>query len=210
MTHSLHRDGTAESLKNDYVFLSTPAIGFNHEGSAAKFERILEIVYEVGPTNIGSYDTGTVLTGVTFEQIRDELDDCARVRCVFSDLEEIRGVLQRLKEEDLGVSIVISGLIPEILDLAREMELCPHTINLSLGVQGNTDRLPSETVLQFMTMCGHGMVSKNLVEQMIEDVKAGRRSPRKAAERMALPCVCGIFNQKRAEALLTEIAENSG
>jgi len=196
-----------ESLKNDYVFLSTPAIGVNDEGAAPKFERILEIVYDAGPTNIGSYDTGTVLTGVTLEDIRREISDQGRIRCVFSDLDRVREVLQQLNEEDLGISIVISGLIDEIVEVAGQVGLCPHSANLSLGVQGNKKRLPNETVLQFTTMCGHGMVSPNLVRKLIEDVKTRRATPKKAAETMALPCVCGIFNQERAEALLTGILE---
>jgi hypothetical protein len=209
MTHSLHRRGSSDSLKNDYVFLSTPAIGFNEAGAAPRFERILEVVYEAEPTNIGSYDTGTVLAGATYEDIREELKDTARIRCVFSDLESVRTVLKKLKEEELGISIVISGLIEELLKVAREVGLCPHTANLSLGIHGRTDRLPSETALQFMTMCGHGMVSAELVEELIEDVKTGRYSPQQAAERMGRPCVCGIFNQHRAEQLLTELANDS-
>ncbi len=206
MTHSLHRRGSRESLKGDYVFLSTPAVGVNHEGCRPKMQRILEIVYQAGPTNIGSYDTGTVLTGVTYEDIRAELDDTGRIRCVFSDLKKVRAVLRRLKSEELGISIVISGLVDEVLQAAAEEGLCPHTANLSLGIHGATEKLPGETILRFMTMCGHGMVSAGIVEQLMDEVKEGKRKPKAAAELMARPCVCGIFNQERAADLLSEIA----
>lgn len=208
MTHSLHRKGRRASLERDYVFLATPAIGVNHVGCRPRLERILEIVYEVKPTNIGSYDTGTVLTGVTYDDIRAEMDDASRIRCVFSDLEDVRTVLRRLKEEDLGISIVISGLIDDVLRVAAEEGLCPHTVNLSLGIHGASEGLPGETVLHFMTMCGHGMISAGIVDRLIEDVKGGRRSAREAAEVMARPCVCGIFNQERAREMLTEICKS--
>ena len=54
-------------------------------------------------------------------------------------------------------------------------------------------------------MCGHGMVAFNLVRKMIEDIKTGRRTVKDAAEELAKPCQCGVFNPGRAEALLEEI-----
>lgn len=208
MTHSLHRRGHRESLESDYVFLATPAIGVNHVGCHPRLERILEIVYEVGPTNIGSYDTGTVLAGVTYDDIKAALHDASRIRCVFSDLDEVRTILRRLREEDLGISIVISGLIDEVLGVAAEEGLCPHTVNLSLGIHGSSEDLPGESILRLMTMCGHGMISAGIVDQLIEQVKRGHCSPREAAEVMARPCVCGIFNQQRARDLLTIIRDS--
>ena len=51
-------------------------------------------------------------------------------------------------------------------------------------------------------MCGHALVSKELVRKLKADVQAGRLSKKEAARQMAEPCVCGVFNMERAEALL--------
>ena len=55
-------------------------------------------------------------------------------------------------------------------------------------------------------MCGHGMVSFNLVREGIEDARRGWITAEKAAERWAEPCVCGIFNPVRATRLLRWVA----
>ncbi len=51
-------------------------------------------------------------------------------------------------------------------------------------------------------MCGHGMVSFNLIRKMIEQVRLRRMTPKQAARMMAKCCECGAFNPARAEALL--------
>ncbi len=206
MTHSLHRRGSPESLRDDYVLLATAAAGVNHEGSKDKLRRVLEIVYEEEPANVGSYETGTIYAGVSMEDIKASLAEVPRVRCCFSSREKMKRVLQRVKEMDLGISITVSGLIDEVLEMARELGIKPHSINLSLDIWGKKEELPSEEVLEFVTMCGHGLISKDLVEKCIADVRSGKRTPRQAAELIARPCVCGIFNPDRAENLLARYA----
>lgn len=39
MSHTLHRVGTEENLKHDFVFLCMPSKDINHEGSAPKLRR---------------------------------------------------------------------------------------------------------------------------------------------------------------------------
>ena len=94
MSHSLHRRGTCESLKDDFVLLVTPSVGINNKGSADSLWKILDIVQEVGPDNLGSYETGTIYTGATVEEIRTAMGDTPRVRCCFDSREKMRfGVL---------------------------------------------------------------------------------------------------------------------
>ena len=86
-----------------------------------------------------------------------------------------------------------------------------HTAQCSLGVWGKVERLPQAEILDISTMCGHGMISFNLVRRMATDVRNHSISLEEAAGIMAKPCVCGIFNPKRAEDLLmTYIAGSSG
>jgi uncharacterized Zn finger protein len=65
--------------------------------------------------------------------------------------------------------------------------------------------LPEREILEFNTMCGHGMVSFNLIRKMIEYVKLRRLTPKKAARMMAKCCECGAFNPVRAEMLLEKM-----
>ena len=51
------------------------------------------------------------------------------------------------------------------------------------------------------------MISVNLVKKMIADIRKGIITPKKAAQKLAEPCVCGIFNPEKAERLLTELSE---
>jgi hypothetical protein len=196
--------GTCENLKEDYVILVTPAVGINNVNSQDKLRNILDKIFELGPTNIGSYETGTIFSGATIEQIKEQLSETPRVRCCFSDREKIKELVRYIKEKDFGLSVTISGLTEDVLKMAEELNINPHSINLSLGIYGKTEKLPSEEVLEFITMCGHGMISRHLVAKLIDEVRQGKRTIDKAAEIMARPCVCGIFNTERAKKLLAK------
>src|SRR5512138_2983750 len=203
MTHSLHRRGSVEELRDDYVLMITPAIGFNHEGKTEALRKAVDIVFEVGPNNIASIEaTGTIFTGTTKDDIKNNMHDKGRVRCCFSSREKIADVVRRLHEADLGLSIVVSGLIEEVVPMAKASGFEPHTINLSLGIHGNTSCLPDEDVLEITTMCGHALVANNLAKAMMKEVKAGRKSLDDAAIKLAQPCFCGIFNTERAKQIL--------
>ena len=202
MTHSLHRRGTEESLKDDYIILITAASGINHVGSKEPMNKVLDAVLEVGPDNIGSNETGTILSGVTLEEIRAGFTNVPRVRCNYASKDKAFAAIKKMKELDTGLSVTLSGPTGDILDMCKELEIKPHSVNFSLDIWGKKEKLPSEEVLELLTMCGHGLVSKYLVEEIIDKVKKGKMSPKKAAEKIGHPCVCGIYNPVRAEELL--------
>ncbi|MGI6129794.1 MAG: hypothetical protein ACOYEO_06870 [bacterium] len=210
MTHSLYRRGSAESLKSDYVLLITPAAHINHIGSHKKLQEIVDFIAEVGPTNIGSYEVRNIYDGSTIEDIRDNLikAEVPRVRCCFSDRDKLMYVLKKIKENNYGISVTVSGLTNEVLEMANELDCKPHSINLALGVWGRTDKLPAETIMEIVTMCGHGMMAKSLVEEQAELVRQGRKTAREAAEELARPCTCGIVNVDRAEEILKTFLAN--
>lgn len=210
MTHSLHRRGTPESLKEDYVLLVTAAADVNHHGSKEKLRQILEVVYDVGPCNIGSYDTGTVLAGVNIEEIKAALNEVPRVRCCFSSKEKIKEAIRRIKELDLGMSVTVQGPTEDIMAMSQELGIKPHSVNLSLDIWGKKEALPTEEVLEFVTMCGHGLISRYLVEKAINEVKTGKKTPREAAVMIGQPCVCGIYNPDRAVKLFEKYVPAAG
>lgn len=208
MTHSLHRLGSIESLKNDYVMYARCSRGINLEGAEPKVRRIVEIVFDEGPTNAGdSPHHASIADGKLTRETALEFQKNTRgFICCFSDREKVKRVLARLKEEDLGISIVVSGLIDEVMGMARELELKPHTINLSLGIRGKKKLLPHPEVMEFTTMCGHGLVAASLVEKAIAEMKAGTKTAEDAARMVGIPCICGIVNLKRAAGMLEKQA----
>jgi hypothetical protein len=83
-----------------------------------------------------------------------------------------------------------------------------HSVEHSLGFWGATDRLPEREVLEFHTLCGHGMVSFNLIRKMVEYVGLRRLTPKEAAKIMGKCCECGVFNTVRAEILLERMVSS--
>ena len=205
MTHSLHRRGTKKSLEKDYVFLCTPAKGLNNQGATQKLLKVLDIVMDLGPSNIGFYGHGSLLSDISISEVKNNFHDNSRIRCSFDEKEKIKYLLQRLKSEDLGLSITLSGLIKEIKEISNELGMKPHTINISCGCYGKINRLPSNKILELTTMCGHGMISSTLVESIIESLKREEIDYNGATQKLGESCVCGIFNPKRALTILHNI-----
>lgn len=209
MTHSLHRRGAEADLKNDYVLLVTAASGINHVGSKDKLRQVLEEVWQVGPTNIGSNETGTILSGVDIEEIRANLMEVPRVRCNFASKEKIRQAIERLQELDLGMSVTVSGPTQDILEMCGDYGIKPHSINFSLDIWGKKEKLPPEEALELLTMCGHSLISKTLVAETITKVRQGKMSPEKGALKVGHPCICGIYNPERAKTILERVAPST-
>lgn len=214
MTHTLHRQGSVESLERDYCVLALVARQFDlatEERKASAVQRlqgICDTMAKHGPANLGSLYVadGTYAHDKTAEEIRAGLKPNGFVLCVYEDRTKLRDVLAELKEKDFGISITVSGLIDRVFDTCEEVGLAPHTISYSLGVWGKRNLLPKAELLEITSMCGHAMTSANLVNRAIEDIRAGRKTAEAAAKEIAKPCACGCFNTSRAAELLRQAA----
>ena len=202
MTHTLHRLGSVESLKEDYVVLVMPSKDINHVGSGPKLRRFMEMALEAGAVKIGDARLGNEYHQGGIDKVLENVEDRAVVHGVFKDIDSLANILLALKEADLGLSVVVSGLSDEVDRCCRKVGLEKHTINQSLGRWGRTDKLPPPEILEFNTMCGHGMVAVSLIEEVIAEVKNGSCAPEEGAERLFRPCMCGIFNPHRAARML--------
>ena len=58
MTNTLHRYGSADSFKDDYIVFAIPARGINDEGAVEKEKRFLEIARKHNPVNMGDASHG--------------------------------------------------------------------------------------------------------------------------------------------------------
>jgi pyridoxine 5'-phosphate synthase PdxJ len=201
MTHTLHRRGTVEDLQGDYVLLFMQARGVNREGNEAKVGQLWELLshYEAELANFGNMDDGNSHT-TTMEVLKKATAYMGHA--VFKDRETLKACLRELKDRDIGVSVVVSGIHEDVDKLSREIGLSPHTVEHSLGTHGNTACLPEEHVLEITTMCGHALVSPNLVVEMAEQIQRGKLTYHEAAVELSRICDCGIFNPGRAEKIL--------
>jgi hypothetical protein len=203
MTHTLHRRGTAESLSEDYVILMLRAVGFNDTDFIPKLQEFLRIALRHNPKNIGSETKGSMFNYSPEEIIAGARGD---THAVFNTPQAVTEVLKELKEADLGLSVVVSGIFDNVDTCLEKAGLKHHTANFSLGIWGNTRRLPDDDILAITTMCGHGLIATSLVRSLVTEIKVGRKTPESAAKELAPNCTCGIFNPARATKLLSVMA----
>lgn len=204
MTHSLHRIGSRESLERDFVLVSCSARGFNNTWYGDAAREMMRIWLRHGPVNFGDMKTGNFLY-IDPEEILAKVSNNTIVEAAFDSREKVVAVMRDLIKADLGCSVVISGLSDVVDEIAREVGLPGvHTREWSLGVHGRTEKLPDVKIMEFTTMCGHGMVSRELVPRMLIDVKKGRRTAREASIEMGKCCSCGNYNINRSIELIEE------
>lgn len=210
MTHTLYREGTVESLKNDFVFVITGAKGFNKKGCAPRLRQMLDIISSFNPINMGSMEVGNLGRGMPSKEIISHVSDAAIAQAVFDDKETAVEVLKALKKADLGISVTISGLKEEVEDIMKRAGVGdhPHTTNLALGFMGRKEKAASDEVRLVTTMCGHHMISKNIVKHLLDMIKNGRTTPMEAAIKLSKQCTCGAFNTVRAARILKELTGN--
>jgi len=196
MTHSLHRKGKKADLQKDYVILAMLAKGINDKfpDSRHRLIQIGEILNEYNPINILPKELWKVSPVIT---------------ATYTDIKTVKKLIKTLKKENLGISIVVSGLLEEIQKMASKIDLKLHTVHYSLGIFGKKELLPSDKILEITTMCGHHCISPQSVLYYVKLIRDKKISVEKAAEKLKKPCVCGIFNLSRAVQILNIIAKDS-
>ena len=201
MSHTLHRTGSNESLKNDFVLLAMPTKGVNNIGSKEKLIKILDICMENGAVNAGDTQQGNIYS-IGLDALKTRLKDGGVLNCVFDKEENVIATLKKVKELDLGMSVIVTGLFEHTKKCCSEAKLPTHTIAKSLGVWGKTDLLPEPKVQDILTMCGHGLITSQLVFELVDKVKLGKITLKDAGIELAKPCVCGAFNPVRGSQLV--------
>ncbi|HYP15032.1 MAG TPA: hypothetical protein VEQ63_13980 [Bryobacteraceae bacterium] len=219
MTNTLHRYGSADSFRDDFVVFAMASRGKNDKDALPKLKRFLEMAREFNPVNLGDARHGGALRpsdsinplshwnrdmSPDFQQVVDGMDTVTTAAAVFASRESAENFLRAVVKADMGLSVNISTSLEGAQACCAASGICRHSVGYSLGFEGKTERLPNEDVLTLATMCGHGMVSTSLAKKMIDWVKEGRRTPAEAVTYMARFCSCGVFNPARAERVLEE------
>ncbi|MFX0195802.1 MAG: hypothetical protein ACFFCW_06750 [Candidatus Hodarchaeota archaeon] len=199
MTHSLHRSGKFQEM--DYVWLLYHVKGINDHNLVERLRKAISIAEEVGAVNWGDVKSGPIVN-IPSDEIKRKLTEKSRIRGVFTSREQVIAFLKKMKEADLGLCVIVAGLLDQVFLACQEAGLKPHTVNYSIGVFGKKELLAKDETLCITSMCGHHMIPDGLVTEMRERVRKGKTTPEKAALKLAAFCPCGIFNQKRAEELM--------
>jgi hypothetical protein len=207
MTHTLHRRSEVIFEGEDFTILCMAAQGYNDKGAAEKLKEIYKLVASSSPDNLADDNLGGRYTGHTDEEILDHMGDKAYIGTTYTDRLRLKDVLEKFKAADLGMSVVVTGNYESVFQILKEVGLKPHTVNMSLGFFGKKERVPSEEILAVSTMCGHGMVTRQRIENIMEDVEQSKCSAKEGGEKLASTCTCGIFNPKAASEILVKITE---
>jgi hypothetical protein len=165
MTNTLHRKGTEESLRQDFVVFAM-AKG-DIPDLADKMRRFTRICLKHKPVNMSQVKDG-VPRRINPRRIDQEMRNRVGHSATFDNLSALGAVITELKEADPGVSINVSGMLEEVDKCCRETGLQRHSTEDSLGVFGNTQMLPPWPVVEINSMCGHGLVSFNLIKKVNE------------------------------------------
>jgi len=196
MTHTLHREGIQKDT-NDYVILAM--VEGNDPRKLENLAELFRIVLKHHPINFTGKALFPDLAQDQFPQIykRTKIG-----MAVFDRREPVLAALKEIKDRELGISVVVSGFFPHIKEDCERLDLPMHTVNYSLGIWGKTEKLPDPKIREITTLCGHGLVSFNLVQALLKEIRRGKKTHAEASEILAGPCVCGVVNTTRTRELL--------
>jgi len=220
MTHTLHRTGDVDSLASDYVvqimdskykeengvYLHT----FNKLEIRSFIGKLAELFLQFKPDFALKFDK-ILINKVDIHPIframhRFLLKFNLKTLVVIESKDELIEYIKKLKDMDLGSSVVVSGLFSEVFDVLHCIDLRPHTVQYSLGVFGRTELLPQKKILEITTMCGHNMVSFELVKNLVIKIKQNKMSADQAAELIIKQCPCTAINKSRTIKILKQLA----
>jgi hypothetical protein len=228
MTNTLHRYSehyaferppNPKTVEDDFIVFAMASRGINDDDLIEKYRTFLSLALKHNPVNVGDATKGGIFRprqdlNPKAHWRRDQRPDPEQViagivghttvAAVFDNYDDMKAFVGDVQRAKLGVSINISAPIEAAERCCRETGITRHSVEYSLGFCGRVDRLPDATVLELSTMCGHGMISANLVKKMIDWVKENRRAPKEVSRAMARFCICGVFNISRAERILDE------
>ena len=183
------------------------AQGKNVVGSGPKFQRYFEIARQFHPVNIGENKNTGSLAAFDYDTIVKKTNDGCVCLAVFDDPQNLVGFLRALKEEDLGLSVVVSGLMDQVKECCEQVGLKVHTQNLSLGIYGKKEKLVGDREREITTMCGHGMITGAMVLYHVDRIRKGLETPERASHEICKLCICGAFNPARGAKLFRAMAD---
>jgi hypothetical protein len=218
VTNTLHRYGKADSFRDDYIIFAMPSKGKNDEGAIEKIKTFLRICVRHQPANIGASGQGGYRPSSdlkptvhwnrdiqpAFDVVIDGVKSAGTASAVFDSRDKAVACLRDVIDADLGLSVNISTSVDGARDVGHACGIPRHSVEYSLGFTDANDHLPRGQILELATMCGHGMVSFQMAQKMVDMVREGRRTPEQAVATLTRFCPCGVYNPCRALRLIEE------
>jgi hypothetical protein len=206
MTHTLNRRGLAEGRPGEEIIVLCMVHRKYRASKIEAMKKMVRTIFRYNPDNI----IGTPL-GFSESDIAEVAAVAGVVTAVFSDKEVVTRLIEDIKSQGLGISVVLSGLFKDSQEICDSCGLEGHTFNISLGVFGKTEKLSDERTLEITTQCGHGLISSYLVKNVVKRIKKGDITCEEGSRLLIKPCVCGISNPQRiAKILDAMVCEDSG
>jgi hypothetical protein len=208
MTTSLHRLGNPLSIHSEFIVLT-----FGHsrrskgalESKKETFQKRTPAGYEFTKKVYRKFKLDKILKRIKDLKNRERYTG----PYVINKKEELYQCLKKIKRVNNGRSVVVSGMIDDIDDCLRNLGKRMHTVQYSLGYFGKIERLPDDEILEVTTMCGHHMISTELVKKLAREIRIGRLTTKEASLSMEKLCVCRIFNRVRAEEILERMRKSN-
>ncbi len=208
MTHTNHRYQTETDLNDDFIVMAMPAKDLNDDDEvAAKLKIVLDIFVDHGALNGGGVNSGLLYCEGP-EKVKQGISNSTpMLHGVFDNVESVKGVVEALKEKDLGISIIVSGPIPVVKQIAHAAGLTPNSIAAAAGILGNLSLLPSDPIMEIASMCGHGLAHRNLINYLVQQIINEKQTIDGAVTVLTKQCVCGILNPKRARRVMEQLVK---
>lgn len=209
MTHTTQRRGLDPSRPGEEIVMLA-MVSRKHRGIKGIGTALTELAAKMLEYGRDQWPQWTIdrfeaaARGATPMTLAAAFTDVKKVEALLRDL---RGDwLARNKKKGYPISIVLSGLVGDTHRCCKNAGLTEHTHLHSLGFFGRVQDLPLDDELALVTMCGHGLIAAGRIRHLVRTIKDGELTPEEAADDIALPCVCGIGNKKRAEEIFTRLA----
>ena len=204
MTHTLNRRGLSEQRKGEEMVVLCMVHRREKAAKAEAMKKMVQIVLEHNPLNV----IGAPL-GFSKDEIISMASGAGVVTAVFNNIEEVKRLADEIKFQELGISVVLSGLFHDVRAVCEHCGLKEHTFHISLGIFGRTEKLPDQDTLEITTQCGHGLISPFLVENIVKKIKKGNITCEEGAQILIKPCVCGIGNPQRISKILGKMVQGN-
>jgi len=200
MTHSLNRMGLTDNTPGEEFIILCMVHQHEKAKKADAMKKVAETVFKYEPDNVIGLPMG-----FTKDDVISLAPSTGIITAVFTNEDDILKLVKDIASQDLGISVVISGLFSDINSICRSSDLTEHTFNISLGIFGKTENLPDNKTLEITTQCGHGLISPHLVKHIAKKISKGKMTTDEGAQMLIKPCVCGIGNPKRITHILSEM-----
>jgi hypothetical protein len=201
MTHTLDRIGLTSDRPGEEIVILCMAHYKEKEEKAEGIQEIARTILKYRPNNF----IGLPL-GIPEEYLVPLAAKAGVVTAVFTDKDTVVAVVREIKEKALGISVVLSGLFSDVFDVCRRTGMTEHTTHYTAGIFGKTERLPDHLTLEITTQCGHALVSRHYVSDIVKKIRKGKLTPEQGADLLSKPCVCGIVNKERTAEILEKMA----